>query len=282
MTSPTGTSGTTVPQVIAHTLSQTEWNGFWRLTKCTRTKFEGCLPVTRLLLSEIFPPKIGGSGRWFWEIYRHLPRADYALAVGENPHQEEFDRTHDLRIFRLPLTLRDWGLCNFRGLWGYARCFHRLRMLTKAAGVTMVHCGRRLPEGLMALTLKWTKGIPYLCFVHGEDVSMATDSREYTLLMRWVHRGASLLIANSHNTKRILLEEWGLEPTRVCVLHPGVDTDYFEPASRNLAVRQRLGWGERPVLLTVGRLQKRVLPARVQNLIRRCRAERGIGWRSGA
>ena len=26
-----------------------------------------------LLLSEIFPPQKGGSGRWFWEIYRRLP-----------------------------------------------------------------------------------------------------------------------------------------------------------------------------------------------------------------
>lgn len=26
-----------------------------------------------LLLSEIFPPKHGGSGRWFYELYRRLP-----------------------------------------------------------------------------------------------------------------------------------------------------------------------------------------------------------------
>jgi phosphatidylinositol alpha-1,6-mannosyltransferase len=41
------------------------------------------------------------------------------------------------------------------------------------------------------------------------------------------------------------------------VLHPGVDTVQFTPADRNTVLRQKLGWGERPVVLTVGRLQKR-------------------------
>src|SRR5262249_14768347 len=109
----------------------------------------------------------------------------------------------------------------------------------------------------MALALKWTKGIPYFCYVHGEDVSTATCSREHAFLVRRVLRGAAFLVANSYNTQRMLLEEWGLPPERVCVLNPGVDTNYFRPAPRDLGARQRLGWGERPVLLTVGRLQKR-------------------------
>ena len=34
---------------------------------------------TTLLVSEIFPPVHGGSGRWFWEIYRRLPRESYLI-----------------------------------------------------------------------------------------------------------------------------------------------------------------------------------------------------------
>jgi phosphatidylinositol alpha-1,6-mannosyltransferase len=29
-----------------------------------------------LLLTEVFPPQVGGSGRWFWELYRRLPRGN--------------------------------------------------------------------------------------------------------------------------------------------------------------------------------------------------------------
>ena len=45
--------------------------------------------MTTLLVSEIFPPKIGGSGRWFWELYSRLPGGAYAVAAGDDPRAEE-------------------------------------------------------------------------------------------------------------------------------------------------------------------------------------------------
>jgi phosphatidylinositol alpha-1,6-mannosyltransferase len=109
----------------------------------------------------------------------------------------------------------------------------------------------------MALALKCWAGIPYMCYVHGEDVSTARTSRELTLLVQQVLRRADFLIANSRATERLLREEWALPAERVRLLHPGVDTTRFVPATRNDQVREHLGWGNRPVLLTVGRLQKR-------------------------
>src|SRR5205807_7831215 len=85
--------------------------------------------MTLLLVSDIFPPRTGGSGRWFWEIYRRLPRQQVVVAAGEHPRQEEFDRTHDLRVARLPLTLREWGLLSREGLRDYATAVGRLRCL---------------------------------------------------------------------------------------------------------------------------------------------------------
>jgi phosphatidylinositol alpha-1,6-mannosyltransferase len=121
----------------------------------------------------------------------------------------------------------------------------------------MIHCGRCIPEGVMALGLKWWLGLPYLCYVHGEDVSTATTSREHAFLVRRVLRAAGLLIANSRSTEQLLCAEWNVPPERVRVLHPGVDVQRFVPAERNAEIRNRLGWGNRPVILTVGRLQKR-------------------------
>ena len=74
-----------------------------------------------LLISENFPPKVGGSGRWFWEVYRRLPSEEILIAAGEDPRQEEFDATHDLPVVRVPLRLESWGICDPRGLRGYAR-----------------------------------------------------------------------------------------------------------------------------------------------------------------
>jgi phosphatidylinositol alpha-1,6-mannosyltransferase len=213
--------------------------------------------VTTLLISEVFPPKHGGSGRWFWEIYQRLPREDFVIAAGEDPRQEEFDRSHDLRVARAPLAMPSWGLRSWQGLKGYWRAVRRLLPLLKSEGVRRIHCGRCLPEGVMALVLKWWTGIPYVCYVHGEDVRTASESRELSWLVRRVLWGADFAIPNSRNTRRILREEWGLPAERIRLLHPGVDARRFVPAEPDPAARARLGWGPRPVILTVGRLQKR-------------------------
>src|SRR5262245_33284140 len=72
-------------------------------------------PMTTLLVSEIFPPRTGGSGRWFWEIYRRLTSQRILIAAGEHPHQDAFDRSQPLAIERLPLSLPSWGLAGLRG-----------------------------------------------------------------------------------------------------------------------------------------------------------------------
>jgi phosphatidylinositol alpha-1,6-mannosyltransferase len=213
--------------------------------------------LNTLLVSDIFPSQTGGSGRWFWEIYRRLPRDSYVIAAGEGPRQEDFDRTHDLRVARLPLAMRAWGIVSVEGLRGYVQAILRLRRLIAAERIGMVHCGRCLPEGVMALTLRLWMGVPYAYYVHGEDVGTARYSREHRWLADRVLRTTSFLIPNSRNAERILIEEWGIAADRIRLLHPGVDTGRFMPAAPDRSLRAAVGWGERPVVLTVGRLQFR-------------------------
>jgi phosphatidylinositol alpha-1,6-mannosyltransferase len=210
-----------------------------------------------LLVTEVFPPRTGGSGRWFWEVYRRLPRGSYVVAAGEHPRQDEFDRTHDLRLLRLPLTFSTWGVASRAGLRQYVGMARSLLRLARAEGAGMLHCGKALPEGFLAWMLKRWCGLPYLCYVHGEELNLAAASRELAWLTRRALHGAAFVIANSRNTEALLRGNWGLPPERVRVLHPGVDASYFVPAPRDPGSRARIGWGERPVVLTVGRLQKR-------------------------
>src|SRR5581483_9048490 len=205
-----------------------------------------------LLVTEVFPPQVGGSGRWLWEVYRRLPREGYVLAAGQHPAQESFDRTHDLRLERVPLTFSTWGVASPAGLRQYARAAWRLWRLARAERVGALHCGKCLPEGLLAWMLKRVAGLPYLCYVHGEELNLAGGSRELTWLTRRVLRGSALVIANSRNTEGLLRDGWGLPPERVRVLHPGADTQRFVPAPADAECRARLGWAGRTVVLTVG------------------------------
>lgn len=218
-----------------------------------------------LLLSEIFPPMTGGSGRWFWEIYHRMPRDQFVIAAGCDPEDSKFDQTHDLDLVRVPLTMNDWGFCSPTGLRQYWRVLREVHRLVRRHEITRLHCGRCLPEGWIALAIKKLIGIPYSCYVHGEDAnakSVGADdgvlsSRQLRWMTRNVLHGAESIIANSRNSAQIATEQWNLDDDRVHLLHPGVDTRWFSPVARSAETRQRLGWDDRPVVLTAGRLQKR-------------------------
>ncbi|MEC9169922.1 MAG: glycosyltransferase family 4 protein [Pseudomonadota bacterium] len=210
-----------------------------------------------LLLTENFPPKEGGSGRWFWELYSRLPNDKVLIVANDTPEGREFDKTHELDIVRIELESTEWGLASTKGLGFYWETIRKVLKLVKEHGIEEVHCGRVIPEGVIARALKLLAGARYNCFVHGEDVETAATSREHSLLVKNVCRNASMLICNSENTANIV-RKLGFDSGSKCeVLHPGVDTSRFEVAAPDTSFRQKMGWSGKRVLLTVGRLQRR-------------------------
>ena len=210
-----------------------------------------------LLLTENFPPKEGGSGRWFWELYSRLPNDKVLIVANDTPEGREFDNTHELDIVRIELESTEWGLASTKGLGFYWETIRKVLKLIKEHDIKEVHCGRVIPEGVIARALKLLAGARYNCFVHGEDVETAATSREHSLLVKNVCKNASMLICNSENTANIV-HKLGFDSGSKCeVLHPGVDTSRFEVAAPDTSFRQQMGWSGKRVLLTVGRLQRR-------------------------
>jgi phosphatidylinositol alpha-1,6-mannosyltransferase len=218
-------------------------------------------PTRLLLISENFPPRIGGSSRWFWELYRRLPVEAVKVAGGQHPQSAPFDAAQAYEIQRLPLTMSQWGVLDRRGAYCYWQALQSLRRMLRTArpspGGTMIHAARCLPEGWLAWMLSWTHGIPYAVYVHGEDVTTAATSREHRAMVRRVFARAKFIIANSQNTATILREHWQLPDAKVRVIYPGVDTRRYTAAPQDEAVRADLDWNDRQVVLTVGRLQQR-------------------------
>lgn len=210
-----------------------------------------------LLITKVFPPETGGSGRWFWEIYRRLPKDEYAIIAGDHPKAAAFDQSHDLQLHRLPLNFSDWGTFSWNGYQQYRNATKQIKSHVSTRELNCIHTGRILPEGWIARSLSRRKRIPYLCYVHGEELSYASQSRQFAYMMRKVVKDSQLLIANSSNTKQLLIEHWGIPEKKVVLLHPGVDTVRFQPADKDLEFRKTMNWVDKKVVLTVGRLQKR-------------------------
>ncbi len=245
--------------------------------------------VTRarvLVLSQVFPPKPGGSGRWLWELYRRLRDIDVRVLAGASDGADAFDRASPLAIQRIPLHLRSWGVLNRKGLVDYLRALRAVQAVARQWRPSEIHCGKPLPEGALAWAIRSLTGTPYVCFAHGEELTLAAESRELRFLTRRVLHAARRVVVNSHNTKRIVTETFAVPDSRVLILHPGVDTTRFRPVPPDPECRARLGWRDRRVVLTVGALQKRkgqdMMIRALVDIRRRCPdvlyAIAGEGW----
>ncbi len=210
-----------------------------------------------LLISSVFPPQVGGSGRWLWEVYSRLPREEYAIVAGEHPAAAAFDAGHDLDVRRMPLAFPDLGYFGFAGYFRYRRLAGAVAKIVRSQSIGAIHCGALLPDAWIGRLVARRFGLPLLVYMHGEETCYANASRQLDWMGRRILRDAAAVIANSENTASILRSRWGMEEERIRVVHPGVDCATFVPAERDESVRERLGWGDRRVVLTVGRLQGR-------------------------
>jgi phosphatidylinositol alpha-1,6-mannosyltransferase len=177
--------------------------------------------------------------------------------TNEHPDAASFDQTHDMTIHRMPLSSPEWGVKSFTGLKFYYKVLRKVLDICKKSRPNKILCGRCIPEGFVGYLVNRLRGTEYICFIHGEDIETAKESRELSWIVKCALKRAKILICNSNNTANILRHTWHVEQDKIKVIHPGVDTNYFVPAPYDIDQRNALGWGERPVILTVGRLQKR-------------------------
>jgi phosphatidylinositol alpha-1,6-mannosyltransferase len=217
------------------------------------------------LLAEAFPPVIGGSGRWFWEAYRRVHSAEVRIVTSNCQGGDEFDAGHDLTVDRINLHMKNSGAFSPSGFAAYWRVARYLAAVHRQTPLSALHCARCVTEGFAGWLFSQMTGVPYLVYVHGEDVSFSPNaantgvmsSRQHRWMARRVLGGARLLLANSENTRHILESTWHVPSSRIRVVNPGVDADRFVPADPCDRTRQEFGWTNREVILTVGRLQKR-------------------------
>lgn len=88
-----------------------------------------------------------------------------------------------------------------------------------------------------------------IVYVHGLD--LIAEHPVFRWFWRPFIRGADLCIANSENTAA-LARSIGVDATRIAIVHPGVDLP--PPAAGANDFRIRFDLGDRPLLLSVGRL----------------------------
>ena len=212
-----------------------------------------------LLVSELFPPAVGGSAALFANVYGRLAAVKVAVltdSVASGPVGEASATSLPRKWIRIDGRKR--GVLSSGEAKQLMRVAWEIRKQTAGRGRTIVHTARPLPEGLSALAARSSSldSLRYVCWAHGEDLAAAMTSREHTWLAQRVCRNAATMIANSMFTAG-LIASLGVPSHRVLTVYPGVDVDRFTPEVEPSDAYGHVASSDGPILLSVGRLQRR-------------------------
>jgi phosphatidylinositol alpha-1,6-mannosyltransferase len=201
--------------------------------------------VKHLLVTNDFPPKIGGIQSYLWELWRRLP-ADQAVVL-TTPYDgaDAFDREAALRIDRIdrPVMLPTRSLRD------------HIRTLADEIGADLVLLDPALPLGHLGPEL----GRPYGLILHGAEVTVPGRVAGPRHVLARTLRGADLVVAAGGYPA----DEGELAAGRglpVVIVPPGVDVERFVPltAEQRSAARARFGVGDDDLVVTsVSRLVPR-------------------------
>lgn len=198
-----------------------------------------------LLVTNDFPPKVGGIQSYLWELWRRLPSEDVHVYTTPYENSSEFDAAEAYKIKRSiePVLLPHPFLPS------------RIKKLSQNFEAEMVIWDPALPIGLSAIST----GIPYGVILHGAEVTIPGRLPLTRSLLSRVLRGAAVVIcAGSYPAAEA--ERAARQTLPTLIIPPGVDIDRFKPLTQNEKdeVRRKLDIPTGvPLVVSVSRLVPR-------------------------
>ena len=196
-----------------------------------------------LLVTRNLPPLVGGMERLNWHMAEELARIADVRVIGPAGSAALAPAGVDVREAPVkPL---------WKFLWR-ARQLARREARTWRPEIVLAGSGLTAPLARSAARQCSARTCVY---AHGLDIAVAHPV--YRALWLPAIRAADRVIANSHPTAA-LCRRAGVASDRIGIVHPGVDLPPSVQSGNQAAdFRQRHGLGDRPLLLSVGRLSSR-------------------------
>ena len=198
-----------------------------------------------LLVTNDFPPKVGGIQNYLWELWRRLPPEDVVVHTTPYEGADAFDAAQPFTVTR---SREPWLLPG-------PHLVSRVRRLAHSHAVDLVVIDPALPAGLIGPRL----GLPYAVIVHGAEVAIPARLPGTRRMLGRVLDGAAGVIAAGGYAARECERALG-RPLPTFLIPPGVDIDRFKPqsAAERVEARRRLELPiEAPTVVSVSRLVPR-------------------------
>ncbi|MGZ8651674.1 MAG: glycosyltransferase family 4 protein [Actinomycetota bacterium] len=202
------------------------------------------LPRT-LLVTNDYPPRIGGIQRTLEALWRELPPDRVAVLAPSWDGAGSFDATAPYTIVREPSEF----------IWPTPGFAARLDEVVASLDVEVVLFGDAFPLALLGPRLA-RRGTPYLVAAHGFDYWLSVVPGAHAS-MRYMTSAASRVPVMCSTFIARTVRTAVPPAVPVSILHSGADLQAFRPDLPTADLRERLGVVDRPLVVCVSRLVAR-------------------------
>jgi phosphatidylinositol alpha-1,6-mannosyltransferase len=181
-----------------------------------------------LLVTNDFPPKVGGIQSLLWEWWRRLPSDQFAVLTSPHKGAREWDAHQPFRVERVRESV----------LLPHPLMVKRINDLARDFGADFVVLDPAVPLGIIGPNLD----LPYAVVLHGAEVTVPGRlPGSQQVLGRVLRRATHCIAAGNYPAREAERAAGRALPTTVVA--PGVDTDRFrvlDDVARR-AARERFG-----------------------------------------
>ncbi len=199
-----------------------------------------------LLVTNDFPPKLGGIQSYLYELWRRLPSGDTTVLTIDHDGAPAWDAAQPFRVERLrrPMLLPSRKLAR------------DVDALAREVGARVIFVDPMLPVGLIG---PWLRAAPYVVVVHGAEITVPGRLPGTGAIARRVLHGAAGVVA-AGGYPAAVAARIARRALPGVIIPPGVDTARFHPMDDDARVAQRARLGvdpTRPMVLGLSRLVPR-------------------------
>jgi glycosyltransferase involved in cell wall biosynthesis len=174
-----------------------------------------------------FPPQLGGVATLAYQQARGLARLQNDVTVVTQINIDDLPQ-QEFRLVRVANAQRS-----------ILRVLPLARAVARLSGENdVIYSPTYRAFGPACLYAMYTRQIPYVIYLHGSEINTEQKSILRKYMMGRVLKSASMLIANTAYTRELCLSCYLVDPSKIAVLHPGVDllrfanSDCLEKASK--------------------------------------------------
>lgn len=208
----------------------------------------GPLTVTTLVVTNDFPPRVGGIESFVLAMVQRLPAGSVVVHTARQPGDAAFDAALPFPVIRDPSRILLPTPAVTRRVVGTARAY----------GADAVWFGAAAPLGLMAASLRRRAAVQRtVATSHGHEVWWATMPLTRQLLRRIGDTNDVVTYLGEYTRGRIASALTAEAAARMVQLPPGVDTELFSPEVDGWPVRETYDLRDRLVIVCVSRLVTR-------------------------